>query len=65
MGETLASSARHERACGNRPKLEAARCAAQVAFFYLSDMIEAGPAQQVFTAPKLKQTQDHVTGWFG
>ncbi len=85
MGETLADIARHERACGNKPKLvvkhtgdglqhrskivlvthnmqQAARCANQGAFFYLGEMIEAGSAQQMFTAPKLKQTQDYVTG---
>ena len=65
MGETLADIARHERIRGNRPKLEAARCADRVAFFYLGEMVEAGSAQQMFTAPKLKQTQDHVTGRFG
>ncbi len=44
---------------------QAARCADQVAFFYLGEMIEVGPAQQMFTAPRLKPTQDYVAGKFG
>jgi phosphate transport system ATP-binding protein len=44
---------------------QAARCADQVAFFYLGEMIEVGPAGQIFTAPKQRRTQDYVTGRFG
>ena len=44
---------------------QAARCADQVAFFYLGEMVEVGPAEQIFTAPKEKRTQDYVTGRFG
>ena len=44
---------------------QAARCADQVAFFYLGQMIEAGSALQMFTAPKLPQTQAYITGRFG
>jgi phosphate transport system ATP-binding protein len=43
----------------------AARCADQVAFFYLGEMVEVAPAAQLFTAPKEKRTQDYVTGRFG
>jgi phosphate transport system ATP-binding protein len=44
---------------------QAARCADQVAFFYLGELIEVGPAGQIFTAPKQRRTQDYVTGRFG
>jgi phosphate transport system ATP-binding protein len=44
---------------------QAARCADQVAFFYLGEMVEVAPAVQLFTAPKEKRTQDYVTGRFG
>jgi phosphate transport system ATP-binding protein len=44
---------------------QAARCADQVAFFYLGEMVEVAPAEQLFTAPREKRTQDYVTGRFG
>ena len=44
---------------------QAARCADQVAFFYLGEMVEVAPAARLFTAPKEKRTQDYVTGRFG
>ena len=44
---------------------QAARCADQVAFFYLGEMVEVGSAVQMFTAPRQRQTQDYVTGRFG
>ncbi len=43
----------------------AARCADQVAFFYLGELVEVGPAAQMFTAPKAKRTQEYITGRFG
>jgi phosphate transport system ATP-binding protein len=44
---------------------QAARCADQVAFFYLGEMVECAPAADIFTAPKQKRTQEYVTGRFG
>jgi phosphate transport system ATP-binding protein len=44
---------------------QAARCADQVAFFYLGELIEVGPAGDIFTAPKQRRTQEYVTGRFG
>jgi phosphate transport system ATP-binding protein len=44
---------------------QAARCADQVAFFYLGEMVEVAPALQMFTAPKEKRTQEYITGRFG
>ncbi len=44
---------------------QAARCADQVAFFYLGELVEVAPAGTIFTAPKQKRTQEYVTGRFG
>jgi phosphate transport system ATP-binding protein len=44
---------------------QAARCADQVAFFYLGELIEVAPAEQMFTAPKVSKTQEYITGRFG
>lgn len=44
---------------------QAARCADQVAFLYLGELIETGSPQQIFTAPRAPQTQDYVAGRFG
>jgi phosphate transport system ATP-binding protein len=44
---------------------QAARCADQVAFFYLGELVEVGQAGQIFTAPRERRTQEYVTGRFG
>jgi len=44
---------------------QAARCADQVAFFYLGELVEVGPAMQIFTSPRERRTQDYITGRFG
>jgi len=44
---------------------QAARCADQVAFFYLGELIEVSPAAQMFTAPRHAKTQEYITGRFG
>jgi phosphate transport system ATP-binding protein len=44
---------------------QAARCADQVAFFYLGEMVEVAPAGQMFTAPKQPRTREYITGRFG
>jgi phosphate transport system ATP-binding protein len=44
---------------------QAARCADQVAFFYLGEMVEVGSAAQMFSAPREKRTQEYITGRFG
>jgi phosphate transport system ATP-binding protein len=44
---------------------QAARCADQVAFFYLGELVEVAPAAQMFTAPREKRTQEYITGRFG
>jgi phosphate transport system ATP-binding protein len=44
---------------------QAARCADQVAFFYLGELVEVGSATQMFTSPRQKRTQEYITGRFG
>jgi phosphate transport system ATP-binding protein len=44
---------------------QAGRCADQVAFFYLGELVEVGPATQIFTAPRERRTQEYITGRFG
>jgi phosphate transport system ATP-binding protein len=44
---------------------QAARCADQVAFFFIGELVEVGPAAQIFTAPRQKRTQEYITGRFG
>jgi phosphate transport system ATP-binding protein len=44
---------------------QAARCADKVAFFYLGEVSEVGHANQIFTAPKQKRTQNYISGKFG
>ncbi len=44
---------------------QAGRCADQVAFFYLGELVEAGPSSQIFTAPRERRTQEYITGRFG
>ena len=35
------------------------------AFFYMGKLIEVGETDSVFTRPRLKQTEDYITGRFG
>jgi phosphate transport system ATP-binding protein len=44
---------------------QAARVSNVTAFMYLGDLIEIGPTEQIFTAPKNRRTDDYVTGRFG
>jgi len=44
---------------------QAARCSDRTAFFFEGSIIEEGPTDEVFTRPKVKQTEDYVTGKFG
>jgi phosphate transport system ATP-binding protein len=44
---------------------QAARCADQVAFLYLGELVEVSSAVQMFTAPRERRTQDYITGRFG
>jgi phosphate transport system ATP-binding protein len=44
---------------------QAARVSDYTAFFYLGELIEFGETDQIFTRPRLKKTEDYVTGRFG
>src|ERR1043166_8372404 len=44
---------------------QASRTSDYTAFMYLGELIEFGPTEQVFTAPKKKQTEQYITGRFG
>ena len=43
---------------------QAARCADQVAFFFLGELIEVAPAAELFTRPKHPKTHEYITGRF-
>jgi phosphate transport system ATP-binding protein len=44
---------------------QAARVSNFTAFMYLGELVEMGPTDQLFTAPKNRRTDDYVTGRFG
>jgi phosphate transport system ATP-binding protein len=44
---------------------QAARVSDQTAFFFQGRLIEAGPTDQLYTRPLVKQTEDYITGRFG
>ncbi len=44
---------------------QAARVSDLTAFFFQGRLIEAGPTEQMYTRPLVKQTEDYITGRFG
>jgi phosphate transport system ATP-binding protein len=44
---------------------QAARVSDNTAFLYLGELIEFGPSERMFTAPKEKRTEEYLTGKFG
>jgi phosphate transport system ATP-binding protein len=44
---------------------QAARVSDRTAFMYLGELIEYGDTDQVFTNPRIKQTEDYITGRYG
>jgi phosphate transport system ATP-binding protein len=44
---------------------QAARVSDQTAFFYMGELVEVGPTEQIFTNPMQPRTEDYVTGKFG
>ncbi len=44
---------------------QAARVSDFTAFFYLGQLIEVDATEKIFTSPKVKQTEDYITGRFG
>jgi phosphate transport system ATP-binding protein len=44
---------------------QAARVGTRTAYFLMGDLIEVGPTDAVFTAPRDKRTEDYIVGRFG
>jgi phosphate transport system ATP-binding protein len=44
---------------------QAARISQRTAFFHLGHLIEIGETSQIFTSPRVRKTEDYVTGRFG
>jgi len=44
---------------------QAARVSDATAFFYMGELVEHGPTEQIFTNPRESRTEDYVTGKFG
>ena len=44
---------------------QAARVSDETAFFYMGELIEMGPTEQMFTKPRIEQTEQYITGRFG
>ena len=44
---------------------QAARVSDVTAFFYIGELVEVGITNTLFTRPRLKQTEDYITGRFG
>ena len=44
---------------------QAGRVSDFTAFFYMGKLIESNETQKIFTRPRLKQTEDYITGRFG
>jgi phosphate transport system ATP-binding protein len=44
---------------------QASRASDYTGFMFLGELVEFGPTEQVFTAPKNKRTEEYITGRFG
>lgn len=44
---------------------QAARASEHTAFFYTGELVEFGPTEQIFTAPREARTEAYITGRFG
>jgi len=44
---------------------QAARVSDFTAFFYIGELVEYDETKRIFTTPKVKQTEDYITGRFG
>jgi phosphate transport system ATP-binding protein len=44
---------------------QAARVSSKTGFFYLGNLVEYDSTEKIFTNPKVKQTEDYITGRFG
>ena len=44
---------------------QATRCSDRTAFFFLGELIEEGPTDQIFSTPRQKKTEEYISGRFG
>jgi phosphate transport system ATP-binding protein len=44
---------------------QAARVSDLTAFFFQGRLVESGPTEDIYTRPRIKQTEDYITGRFG
>jgi len=44
---------------------QAARVSQKTAFFHMGELVEFGPTSEIFTNPKVKKTNDYITGRYG
>ena len=44
---------------------QASRVSDHTAFLYLGQLVEFGPTIELFTRPRLRETEDYITGRFG
>ncbi|HVH79857.1 MAG TPA: phosphate ABC transporter ATP-binding protein PstB [Stellaceae bacterium] len=44
---------------------QAARCSDYTAFMYLGELVEFDETERIFTHPRVKRTEDYITGRFG
>jgi phosphate transport system ATP-binding protein len=44
---------------------QASRVSDRTAFLYLGQLVESGPTADLFSRPRLKETEDYITGRFG
>ena len=44
---------------------QASRVQGQIAFLYMGELVEVGPAGEMFMRPKDKRTEDYITGKYG
>lgn len=44
---------------------QATRCSDHTAFFYLGELVEFGTTEMIFSTPRIKRTEDYISGKFG
>ena len=44
---------------------QAARVSDRTAFFYIGELIEFSDTQRMFSNPRVKKTEEYITGRFG
>jgi phosphate transport system ATP-binding protein len=44
---------------------QARRISDETAFFFMGELVEHGPTNEIFTHPSKRQTEDYITGKFG